>query len=175
MKVILFAAQSLDGFIAKHDQSGTDFCSEADRRFLRQALAGCDSMIMGRVTFETIRERLLASTETRYLRKILTRSPERFAEWERPERIEFTAGEPASILEELQQRGRARCALLGGSRVYDRFLEEDLVDELWLTLEPVIFGQGTPLAQSALERRFQLMSHEPIGDQALLLRYSRAT
>ncbi|MDQ8202367.1 dihydrofolate reductase family protein [Pelagicoccus sp. SDUM812003] len=172
-RLILIAAQSLDGFIAKHDHSGTDFCSPEDRAFLASALKDFDSMIMGRATFQTLQERISASKSTRYLRKIMTRQPERYADLAKPDLIEFTNASPAEILAELAARGRQRCALLGGGETYSRFLDSGLVDELWLTLEPLVFGSGTPLATGRLENRFRLASMETLGENTILLRYRK--
>jgi dihydrofolate reductase len=37
MRLTLIAAQSLDGFITRHDTPGSDFVSDADRAFFREA------------------------------------------------------------------------------------------------------------------------------------------
>lgn len=170
-RLVLIAAQSLDGFIARHDQPGTGFCSEADSSFLRTALLDFDSLIMGRKTFDTLRERIENSNTTRYLRKIVTRTPQHYFSSHRENLVEFTDATPSQILAELGQRGRKNAALLGGGEIYTAFLEANLVDELWLTLEPQIFGTGTPLATRPLNQHFQLTSAENLSPDTLLLKY----
>ncbi len=170
----LIAAQSLDGFITRHDEPGTDFCGSEDAQFLSATLKEFDSMIMGRKTFETLRDRIVASHTTRYLRKICTRKPADFAHLSREGLIEFTDAAPSGILEDLEARGRSRCALLGGGEIYTRFLEADLVDELWLTLEPKLFGTGTPIVASPIDRQFMLESMTKLGQNTALLKYARS-
>lgn len=170
-RLILIAAQSLDGFIARHGQPGTDFCSEADSAFLSSALKDFDSLIFGRKTFDTLRHRILNSKTKRFLRKILTRSPDAYRDLAQADQVEFTDAPPADILAELARRGRRRCALLGGGEAYTRFLEAGLVDELWLTLEPRLFGIGTPLATRALDLAFALDATSRLTPDTLLLKY----
>ncbi|MBD5778625.1 dihydrofolate reductase [Pelagicoccus sp. NFK12] len=169
--LILIAAQSLDGFIARPDRAGTDFCSEADASFLRDTLKKFDSLIMGRKTFETLRERILNSDTKRYLRKIITRSPAAYAADTRPDLVEFTDQPPIETLSELAGRGRKKTALLGGGEIYTQYLEAGVVDELWITIEPLLFGGGTPLLGKANERPLKLLSHHRLSDETLLLKY----
>lgn len=170
--LILIAAQSLDGYIARPDRPGTDFCSDADATFLRSALREFDSLIMGRKTYDTLRDRIQNSDTTRYLRKIITRSPATYAADTRPNLVEFTDQSPQKILEELQTRNRNRIALLGGSQIYAQFLAANLVDELWITLEPILFGDGTPLLSAANELPLTLLESRPLSPNTLLLKYT---
>lgn len=169
----LIAAQSIDGYIARPNQPGTDFCSDADAQFLRNSLKEFDSLIMGRKTYDTLRNRILNSDTTRYLRKILTRSPQQFASDTRSDLIEFTDQVPSSILAELIDRGRDRTALLGGGEIYTAFLTAGLVDELWITIEPYLFGDGTPLFTQTQELTFELESATSLGDRSVLLKYKK--
>lgn len=167
----LIAAQSIDGFIARHDQPGTAFCSDADTAFLRDALTDFDSLIMGRKTFDTLRQRILSSPTTRYLRKIITRDPAAHAADTQTNLVEFTSDSPTEILAELAQRGRHKTALLGGGEIYTQYLAAKRVDELWITLEPHLFGSGTRLTTQALDLSFQLHTSAQLAPNTLLLKY----
>ncbi|MDQ8185991.1 dihydrofolate reductase family protein [Pelagicoccus sp. SDUM812002] len=169
--LVLIAAQSIDGFIARPDRPGTGFCSDADSRFLRNALQDFDSLIMGRKTYETLRNRILKSVTKRFLRKIVTRHPGTFSADARPGLVEFTDASPSSVLSELKTRGRKKTALLGGGEIYTHYLEEALVDELWITIEPLLFGGGTPLFTGASERSYELLESTKLGKDTVLLKY----
>ncbi len=169
----LIAAQSLDGLIARHGESGAGFCSAADQAFLSEALQSFDCMVMGRKTYDTLRARIDRSPATRWLRKVQTRSPDAYRERERPELLEFTDAEPRHIAAEFAERGRQRCALLGGAESYGAFLAADLVDALWLTIEPVMFGGGTPLARAEVDQRYELEDVTKLAASTLLLKYRR--
>lgn len=169
--LVLIAAQSLDGFIARPDRPGTGFCSEADAQFLRDALKDFDSLIMGRKTYDTLRERIARSRSRRHLRKIVTRAPDRYATETRPDLVEFTTDPPADVLAELAARGRGKTALLGGGELYTQYLQAGAVDELWITVEPLLFGGGTALMGNAGEQRLTLLSTRQLNDDTVLLKY----
>ena len=130
-------------------------------------------MIMGKITFDTLRERITQSTSTRYLRKICTREPELYQSHSRPNAIEFTNASPANILEDLSRRGRQNCVLLGGSQTYTRFLRENLVDRLWITFEPRLFGMGAPLVQGKVDYHFTLEDVERLSKDTIMAKYLR--
>jgi riboflavin biosynthesis pyrimidine reductase len=46
-----------------------------------------------------------------------------------------------------------------------------LVDEVWLTVEPVLFGGGTPLLARRAEVGLVLQATEKLGANTLLLHY----
>jgi len=168
----LVAAQTLDGQIARSDRPGTDFTSGADAAWLREALAGFDSMIMGRKTYETMRSQIQESSSRRFLRKVLSHEPERYRGEQKAELIEFTELAPKPLLAELRDRDRRRTALLGGGQVYSCYLAEGVVDALWITIEAKIFGNGVPIASGDIQKSFDLQSCERLGEGSVLLKYS---
>ena len=88
-----------------------------------------------------------------------------------PGLIEFSSSSPAQLLADLSARGLTRCALLGGSQIHSLFLNARLIDELWLTLEPALFGRGTPLLAHATDTRLRFISQEKLTADTLLLKY----
>ncbi len=171
MRVTLIAAQSLDGFITKHDQPGTDFASEADKRYFRTALREFDCSVMGGKSYRVSREAIRARGDTARLQVVMTRAPAAFAGDTMPDALEFTDRAPAQILATLRERGRRKCALLGGSQIHSEFLAARLVDDLWLTIEPSLFGRGTPLLAQRADTRLALQSCEKLAAHTLLLKY----
>jgi dihydrofolate reductase len=171
MDMVLIAAQSLDGFITKHSEPGTAFTSPEDKAYFRRILAGFDACLFGgetyRVSRDFIRERLPGPA----LRVVLTRSPERYAAEAIAGKLEFTDAAPAALVAGLRARDFKRCAVLGGSHVHSLFFEAGLVDEVWLTVEPVLFGGGTPLLARRAEVGLVLQATEKLGANTLLLHY----
>jgi dihydrofolate reductase len=176
MQVVLIAVISLDGRLTLPGQPGPGFASAEDQAWFHRVLQEFDCAVMGRATYETAREEIRASTRRGYLRVVATRSPAQHATDERPDEIEFTAQAPAGIVADLVRRGRRRCALLGGGQIYREFLDAGVVDALWLTLEPVVLGGGTPLADGGPVRdgRFALRETRLLNPDTLLLNYGRA-
>lgn len=171
MHIVLIAAQSLDGFITKHSQPGTAFTSQEDKIHFREIIAEFDAGVLGGETYRINREAIRARPPGSKLRVVMTRSPDRHATEAVPERLEFTAAAPATIADGLRSRGFSQCVLLGGSQVHSLFLAAGLVDEVWLTLEPVLFGAGTPLLAQPADLKLKLHTVERLGAGALLVKY----
>ena len=171
MRTVLIAAQSLDGFIAKHTGPGTAFTSPEDKAHFRAALGGCDVGVFGGETYRVSREAIRAPAAGRHLRVVLTRSPERYAAEAVPGALEFTRATPAALADELRARGFRHCAVLGGAQVHSLFLAAGLIDEIWLTIEPLLFGGGTPLLAQSTEIRLELLRVEHLSPHTLLAKY----
>jgi len=175
IQITLVAVQSLDGFITRGRQPGVGFASEADQVWFRKAFELFDAIIMGRKTYEPARSRIAGSLDkgSRQLRIVMTRRP---ADWQGehcPGRLEFHAQPPAEIVSDLAARGCREVVLLGGSTINRLFLEAGLVDRVWLTLEPEIFGDGRRLVDGPVNHRFSLDRIDPLGDSTVLLKYTR--
>ncbi len=166
MEIVLIAAVSLDGKLARDAAHLSDWTSPEDKaQFVRETRAA-GVMIMGHNTYKTLKRPLPGR-----LHVVLTRQPE--AQAAIPGAVEFTAASPAAIVADLAARGYTRAALVGGAQVNALFLAADLVDEIRLTVEPVIFGQGIGLfAGPPLARRATLLDLTPLNANAFVARYS---
>ena len=172
MRIVLIAAQSLDGFITKHDEPGTAFTSPEDKAYFRGVLGRFDAGIIGGGTYRVSRDFIRANLPGRLLRVVLTRSPGRYAADVVPGKLEFSDAAPAALAAELRGRGCRHCAVLGGSHVHSLFLEAGLVDEVWLTIEPALFGGGTPLLARRADVPLNLQSVDKLGLHTLLMKYA---
>lgn len=172
MQVILIAAQSLDGYITHHEKPGSAFTSQEDKTYFRAALADFDATIIGAGTFRAEREIFVTPREPRRLQMIVTRNPAAFANDAKPGELEFTNESPRALISSLRSRGVRRTALLGGAQMHSLFLDAGVVDQLWLTLEPRLFGTGTHLLAGRADHRLRLLAHEHLGGDTLLARYS---
>jgi dihydrofolate reductase len=171
VKIILLAAVSLDGFITRHDEPGSGFTSPEDKRYFQEAVLGFDCLILGSANYEISREWVRTHLRPEQLKVVMTRNPERYAGEVQPGRLEFTAQRPREVLEDLGARGFSRGGLLGGGEIYGLYLENGVVDEVWLTVEPLLFGEGTKLSARKLDCRLKLLSTERLNDSTLLLKY----
>ncbi len=172
MEIVLIAAQSLDGFITQHDIAGSRFTSPEDKAWFAQALEKFDCSILGGTTFRAERSLFLAGREPDRRRVVLTRSPADYAGDAVSGVLEFSADEPAKLVARLRADGHRRCALLGGAQIHRQFLEAGLVDELWITLEPRLFGSGTPLVGGKIDVRLRLIGSEHLGGDTQVMRYA---
>jgi len=63
---------------------------------------------------------------------------------------------------------------MGGGELARSFLEEDLVDELYLGIVPVLIGEGLPLFPSGFpQREFSLLENKTYSKGLIALRYAR--
>ena len=170
--VTLIAAMSIDGFIAPLDKEtlpSTTWTSKEDWRFFTKKSKEIGSMIMGSKTFETIKKAL---PERKTI--VMTSQPNRYSAYA-DQNLVFTSEEAEKVLANLAQEGRKEVALCGGSHIYSLFLQKKLVDRMFLTVEPYVFGDGIKLFSNfSINQEFKLIEHQEINDQGtLLLEYSR--
>jgi dihydrofolate reductase len=171
MKSIGIVAMSLDGRITKHQSEGAAFTSPQDQHYFRQVLKTFDCCILGAKTFEVIKTALLNSKQTERLQIVLTRNPSQYQEYTKPNVLEFTDSPIAEVFADLRARGKQRCAILGGAWIYGECLQNNLMDELWVTLEPLIFGEGKPFVNRIVDCQLTLQSVEHLAENTLLLKY----
>jgi dihydrofolate reductase len=166
MRVLLLAALTVDGKIALRAHHFSDWSSREDKRLFARTSKEAGVVIMGRTTYETLPAPLPGR-----LHMVLTSRPERAA----PEGVEFTADTPERILARLAQRGYTTAVLAGGAKTYRAFLQAGMVDELWLTIEPLAFGAGISLLGEAgdapLDVRLVLIECQRLGEAAVHVRY----
>jgi dihydrofolate reductase len=166
MEIILMAAVTLDGKMARHAAHLSDWTSPEDKQQFRTETRHAGVIIIGHNTFRTLSRPLPGR-----LHIVLTR--DLADKVNIPGVVEYTTASPATIAADLAGRGYARVILVGGAQVNALFLAADLVDEIWLTVEPVIFGQGVALFEGvAFDRRARLLSLTPLNADTFLARYS---
>lgn len=169
MEVFAIAAVSANGRISEKDgQVSLDWTSKEDLKFFVQKTKDAGVLIMGRKTFETIGKPLAGR-----LNVVMTRSA---AEQQAIEgKLEWTSQAPEVILENLKTRGYKKVAIAGGGEIYSMFLRAGLVTDLYLTIEPVLFGEGTPFATGFGRINLELVDTKMMGAQAVLLHYKVKT
>jgi dihydrofolate reductase len=168
MKVILIAALSADGLLARDaNDFSMDWTSPEDMKLFVRLTKEAGVMVMGSRTFQTTVDagRKLPG------RKMVVYTSKESMEHQRADATEFTTEPPAALLERLKSEGYSSVAVCGGAAIYDMFLREGLVDELYLTYEPVLFGAGITLAQSSFELRLKLLKTQQLNEHACMMHY----
>ncbi len=148
MKATIYMGMSLDGFVARPDDT-LDFLPEppaGDDLGFSAFLATIDVIVMGRRTFEVVQSfgpQLWPYGRTPVV--VLSRGldPTRRPAGA-PETVSVKSGEPAALLRELEATG-ARHAYVDGAVTARAFLAAGLIDELVITHVPVLIGSGVSL------------------------------
>lgn len=165
MKIVLIAAVSADGKIAQTaDQSSMDWTSKEDTKFFIEKTKELGTVIMGRKTFTTFNKPLKGRRLI-----VVTKNPSAEPAMEG---VEYTADAPQALVTRLSAEGVTQLALAGGASVYGQFLAAGLVSECYLTIEPVLFGTGVPLAGGFDRLNLKLIEVSKLNDQAVLLHYA---
>ena len=148
-----FLAMSLDGFISRPD-GRVDWLDAypAPPEDYAAFFAGVDTVLVGRATYDLV----ATFPEWPYGTKrvaVLTHRPPA------PRHGEvFLAGEPAEVLAGLAASG-SRSVYVDGGAVVSQFLAAGLLDELTVTVIPLVLGAGRRLFQGTLpERRLSLVA-----------------
>lgn len=82
--------------------------------------------------------------------------------------------EPRVLIEELRKKKGKNIWLIGGGELTREFLKEDLVDELYLAIVPVLIGEGIPLFATGFpQREFTLNLSKTYSGGLITLRYLR--
>ncbi len=166
MKVIAIAAITADGLIGRDARHATNWTSKADKQMFAAASRKAGVVILGRATFATFPKPLKDR-----LHIVLTAHPEAFAST--PGVVEYTSAAPAEILRNLEARQFSEVIIGGGASIYRQFIEAGLVDELWLTIEPVLFGKGISLiGGDSIEIHMRLLETVQLSGETVQLKYA---
>ena len=82
----------------------------------------------------------------------------------------LVAHSPKEALELLS--GFEKMVVAGGGALNSSFVEENLVDEIFIDIEPIVLGQGIPLFRDKIfERKLKLIGQKKITDNEIQLHY----
>ncbi len=158
-------AISVNGLIGKHKNHLANWTSPEDKKNFIKITKQAGVIIMGNNTYQTIGKPL-----PKRLNIILTKNTQNKKNI--PNLLEFTNQNPNEIINNLQQRKFQKVIIGGGPIINSLFLENKLIDEIWLTIEPKIFGQGLNLfKETKIDLNLQLISVEKINDNSLFVKY----
>ena len=145
-KNIVFVAKSLDGYIAGKNGE-LDWLESIpnpeniDLGFV-SLMGEIDAVVMGKTTFEVV---CSFGGEWPYNKHVFVLSN---SLKELPEKLNkkttLLKGSPQEILNNIHDKGYFKLYIDGG-RTVQRFLKEDLIDELRITTIPILLGGGFPL------------------------------
>jgi dihydrofolate reductase len=166
-KLMLFIATSLDGYIARPEGSIDWMFTDHDYGY-PAFFAGIDTVIMGRKTYDlalSFGAYPYAGTEG-YV----------FSREQRPPdgNVAFVSEAPASFVDRLKRLEGRDIWLVGGSEIIAECLAHDLVDELIISVHPLLLGHGIPLFAPGLpELDFALMRAEGFASGLVQSSYRR--
>ena len=147
-KVSVYIATSLDGFIARENgdidwlDAMDDLVPPGEDCGYYSFMKSVDALVMGRNSYEKV----LTFGDWPYGETpvtVMSSQPIEFPD-QVPASIRHSAEKPQQLCERLSQEGVKHIYIDGGNTI-QRFLAAGLVDELTITLIPVLLGSGIPL------------------------------
>lgn len=172
MKVILAVVASADGRITgPRGEQPRVWASVDDQRHFRGLVIKHGVVIIGKNTYLAHRKELKLTPNVR--RIVMTADPGKLKKDEVKGRLEFVSLSPARLVKALQKGGYRQAVLAGGPRLSAAFLKMKLVSELYMTLEPKLFGAGLPILDGAFGQiKLRLISAKQLNKSGtMLLRY----
>lgn len=160
--VTLMMAVTIDGKIAKSANHFTDWTCKEDKTLFRATAKEFGMIIVGKKTYDTFPGPLpdklnVVFTRQEGLKEI--------------EGVKWVKGDPRDVLKELEDMGFKKALLTGGASLNSVFIEHKLIDEIILTIEPKIFGEGISLFSKEIDIDLELKSVEKLGEDSLVVRY----
>ncbi len=157
----LIAAISTDGFIAKDDKhSSFGWNSKEDKKRFIELTKRAGVVVMGSKTYATMPGLLKERVNIVYSKS------------KSFEGAEVTQKDPHALLQELEARGFKEVAICGGAHIYTMFMKAKVIDRIFLTVEPLLFGKGISLFNESFNQQLKLVSADQGESGSLLLEYT---
>jgi dihydrofolate reductase len=166
MKSILIFVSTLDGKVTRWGESHVkSWTSHQDQDHYNKTMSESRLIVMGSNTFNSG-----SFPVSNHQLVVMTRDPGKYKNSKYPGQIEFTNESPAELTDRFKKSGYEHMLVVGGPHVATSFLKEQLIDELWLTLEPKIFGTGANFATDVkLDINLRLLHFEKVNEQGTLI------
>jgi dihydrofolate reductase len=159
-RYIAFVAASIDGRISLSSKHPPDWTSKEDWDFFQKSLSRIDTVVVGRHTYQSVAARLRKRNTF-----VLSSRPKTLVR-----RGTVTFVNPANVSLPKLLGGYKSVAILGGGAVYRFMLEQGLLDEIFVTVEPLIFGRGKEMfAGGTRTTRVSLLSAKRLNQEGTLL------
>ena len=168
MKTILLMVMTIDGKIARHHLHHVDRSSPEDKTHFIETIQRIGVVIEWANTFKSINQKIIPKRRT----IVMTHNAKQF---KAQSDVEFFSWSAKELIWQLEHEGEKEVIIAGWAQINHSFLQEDLIDEIWLTIEPLIFGRGINLVEGNIDlhNKFRLVSVDKLNQDTLLIKYTR--
>ena len=145
-EIILYIAVSLDGYIAKISGAvdwlqGCTNDPNIDNGY-NDFYNTIDTVVMGRRTYEQIINELSPDGWVYKDKKSYVATKQNF---KADSNVEFISENITGFIKDLKKEKGKNIWLVGGGKLIDEFIKENLIDKYVITIIPTILGEGIPL------------------------------
>jgi dihydrofolate reductase len=139
MKTILVFVSTLDGKITKWGNPDVkSWSSKQDQNYFRDIWNSSKLIVMGSSTYEADP----VKPTGKRLVIVMTKAPEKHKNEEVSGRLEFKNATASELVSKYKKEGYKQMLVVGGPHIATSFLKEKMINEIWLTIEPKVFGAG---------------------------------
>jgi dihydrofolate reductase len=167
-KVVLFIATSLDGFIAGKDGNIDWLYTDGDFGY-SEFYKSIDTTLMGHNTYKDILQ--FGSFPYPDKRNFVFTRKEREPD-QNP--VAFITGGVANFVRELKSEKGKNIWLVGGGQINSILLNNNLIDQMIISIHPKVLGDGIPLFknESLTNLEYRLENHKVFERGLVQLTYS---
>lgn len=165
-KVIIYSAPTINGLIAREDETDYSFISDEAWEIYLKTLREIGVFIIGRRTYEIS----LKTGAFPYdcLNVVMTKHKIK-NKWKG--NVIFSDSTPRELLRFLKKKGFKKVIVTGG-HLSASFMKEKLIDEIWIDLMPRVFTNGINLFEGDnFDADLKLLKVKRFSDNAVQLRY----
>ncbi len=167
MKVILYMAISINGLITK-GKDDSDWVTETDWKEFDKLMRDCGIMVMGRRTYEIFGDDFPCEGAV----NVVMTSNSKLLNQKTPEEVIFTDKSPKEVIKMAEEMGFKKLMLIGGMKLNTSFFEEDLIDEVWLSIHPLLIGNGKVMMEKFdYFKKLKLLGVKELDEELVQLRY----
>ncbi|MDH3834934.1 MAG: dihydrofolate reductase family protein [Nitrosopumilus sp.] len=137
-KIILYIASSLDGYVAR-ENGDVDWLPENVESGYNEFYKTIDTVVMGKTTYDQV----LTFGEYPYKDKksyVFTRNSNK----KKDENVEFVS-DVDKFVKDILPKLDETIWLVGGGQIISSFVNHGMIDEIILSIIPVVLGNGIPL------------------------------
>jgi dihydrofolate reductase len=168
MKIIQYLATSINGHITVGG-NGTDWVTPQTINDFDKLNKGCGVVVMGKSTYESFDSdfpqkyclNIVMTTDKELLNKQI-------------EGALFTDKSPKEVIKIVEEKGFSQLFLVGGTQTNISFLKDNLIDEIWINIHPIIIGHGKYLFNELHDietKDLELHESEKFEGGQMLLKY----
>lgn len=167
MNISVYLASSVNGMISNKANVPSWLSQEYERGFW-EICQRMNAVIMGKTTYEILSpDHLPLEREGTLI--VLTHDTTA-----KPSQsnVVFTDRTPQEIVRMLEARGHNEAVIIGGTQTVSEFVKSGFVDELYLVVEPVLFGAGLPLLREVdADYKLTLLNVQKLNAHTVQLHY----
>ena len=168
MKAILYIAITANSMIAKKD-GNSDWPSSEDLKSFNDICRKAGVVIMGRKTFDAFNKMEIPEWPNADGLHIILTHQNRLDS--KHPNIKL-AKSPKEALEIASHDGKDEVVVCGGSQTFGTFMKENLVDKIYLDIEPLLFGEGMPMFTAGeFEYPLEFIESKMLSPQTIQLHY----